>query len=425
MVPKPKELASTIAKAKQKAQKSVKAAVTSKIDIQALWDRQSHDEAESATTATLWSFENQFSIACDVIWHLLTLHQIMARNHVLISQILVKRNLSTYASSSRSSAMMHRWNMLGILLCLSKLSVGPSMVAKLGVDVCMANITLDDGLAYPLHVWCLTMSSLIRVPLPHVIQELSLDLHGEIAGIVHINYLSQGTSDSQSTITIFENLQDEERIIDFNTLDLHIDIASPDATWAIEFLARKLPEAMTNPTLQGVVHTQLQERHLIVSALEENSPSKSQFKASKRENSNEQKESLTTTRRGQSPSRETKARKKRKDIREKSHVYDVDTHVTSDLDVHPGRRRRTPSPSPPYGRRSSSSPSSCHSKESEKKVKKKWRKKKPSSYLPSQRSSKMESSSSSDSNPTKACKRKGHQHMHAAWKRSSTLRNFW
>ncbi|MCO5557948.1 hypothetical protein L7F22_011522 [Adiantum nelumboides] len=36
----------------------------------------------------------------------------------------------------------------------------------------------------------------------------------------------------------------------------------------------------------------------------------------------------------------------------------------------------------------------------------------------------MGSSSSSNSNSTKACKRKGHQRPHVAWKRSSTLRNF-
>ncbi|MCO5597720.1 hypothetical protein L7F22_051801 [Adiantum nelumboides] len=78
-----------------------------------------------------------------------------------------------------------------------------------------------------------------------------------------------------------KNLQEEERLIEFGTLDLQNDVASPDATWAIDFLARKLQEAMANPSLQGVVHTQLQKRHLTVLALEENSPSKSQHEPSK------------------------------------------------------------------------------------------------------------------------------------------------
>ncbi|MCO5610582.1 hypothetical protein L7F22_064821 [Adiantum nelumboides] len=79
-----------------------------------------------------------------------------------------------------------------------------------------------------------------------------------------------------------ENMQEEERLIDFGTLDLQNDEASPDATWATDFLARKLQEAMENLASQGVVHTQLQERHLIVPALEKNSPLKSQHEASKR-----------------------------------------------------------------------------------------------------------------------------------------------
>ncbi|MCO5609708.1 hypothetical protein L7F22_063940 [Adiantum nelumboides] len=74
-----------------------------------------------------------------------------------------------------------------------------------------------------------------------------------------------------------EHLQEEERVIDFGTLDLQNDVASLDATWAIDFLARKLQEAMANPALQGVVHTQLQEKHLTVLALEENSDLKSQI----------------------------------------------------------------------------------------------------------------------------------------------------
>ncbi|MCO5567069.1 hypothetical protein L7F22_020754 [Adiantum nelumboides] len=79
-----------------------------------------------------------------------------------------------------------------------------------------------------------------------------------------------------------EHMQEEKRVIDFGTLDLQNDVAFPDATWAIDFLARKLQEAMANPALQGVVHTQFQERHLTISALKENSPSKSQHETSKR-----------------------------------------------------------------------------------------------------------------------------------------------
>ncbi|MCO5610806.1 hypothetical protein L7F22_065047 [Adiantum nelumboides] len=81
-----------------------------------------------------------------------------------------------------------------------------------------------------------------------------------------------------------KNLQKEERMIDFGTLDLQNDVASPNATWAIDFLARKLQEAMANLAWQGVVRTQLQERHLTIPTLEENSPSKSQHAASKRGN---------------------------------------------------------------------------------------------------------------------------------------------
>ncbi|MCO5560962.1 hypothetical protein L7F22_014582 [Adiantum nelumboides] len=111
---------------------------------------------------------------------------------------------------------------------------------------------------------------------------------------------------------------------------------------------------------------------------EENSDVKSHHEASKRRNSNEQiKNSVATRRRRVSP-HEAKARKKTKDTRGKSPVYDVDTPATSDLDVHPKRTRRTPSPSPAYGRRSSRSPYSCRLEESEKNVEKKRRKKKPS-----------------------------------------------
>ncbi|MCO5567078.1 hypothetical protein L7F22_020763 [Adiantum nelumboides] len=48
-----------------------------------------------------------------------------------------------------------------------------------------------------------------------------------------------------------EHMQEEERVIDFGTLDLQNDVAFPDATWAIDFFARKLQEAMANPALQG------------------------------------------------------------------------------------------------------------------------------------------------------------------------------
>ncbi|MCO5550738.1 hypothetical protein L7F22_004229 [Adiantum nelumboides] len=82
---------------------------------------------------------------------------------------------------------------------------------------------------------------------------------------------------------MFENMPEEERVIDFGTLDLQNDVASPGATWAIDFLACKLQEAMANPPLQSVVHTQLQKRHLILLALEENSSLKSQHEASKRD----------------------------------------------------------------------------------------------------------------------------------------------
>ncbi|MCO5576829.1 hypothetical protein L7F22_030649 [Adiantum nelumboides] len=163
-----------------------------------------------------------------------------------------------------------------------------------------------------------------------------------------------------------ENLQEEERLIEFGTLDLQNDVASPDATWAIDFLARKLQEAMANPALQGVVHTQLQEKHPIVPALEENLPSKSQHEASKRGNLNEQKKNSAAIRRGRSPPCEAKSRKKTKDTREKSPVYDVDSPAISNSDVHPRRRRRAPSPSPSDGRKFSSSRSACLSQEGDK-----------------------------------------------------------
>ncbi|MCO5571050.1 hypothetical protein L7F22_024781 [Adiantum nelumboides] len=94
--------------------------------------------------------------------------------------------------------------------------------------------------------------------------------------------------------------------------------------------------------------------------------------------------------------------------KDKPPMNDVDTLVPFDLDVHPRRRQRTPTPSPPYGRTSSNSRSSCFLEESEKKDEKKQRKKKPFSSLPSQSSSKMRSSSSSNSNSTKALKLEQH-----------------
>ncbi|MCO5560960.1 hypothetical protein L7F22_014580 [Adiantum nelumboides] len=114
------------------------------------------------------------------------------------------------------------------------------------------------------------------------------------------------------------------------------------------------------------------------STTEENSDVKSHHEASKRRNSNEQIKNSAATRRRRISPHEAKARKKTKDTRGKSPVYDVDTPATSDLDVHPKRTRRTPSPSPAYGRRSSRSPYSCRLEESEKNVEKKRRKKKPS-----------------------------------------------
>ncbi|MCO5611254.1 hypothetical protein L7F22_065506 [Adiantum nelumboides] len=112
--------------------------------------------------------------------------------------------------------------------------------------------------------------------------------------------------------------------------DLQNDVASLDASWAIDFLAQKLQEAMGNPALQGVVRTQLQERHLTIHALEENSPLKSKHETSKRGNSNEQTKNISAIGRGQSPPREAKSRKKTQDTREKSLVYDVDSLATSD-----------------------------------------------------------------------------------------------
>ncbi|MCO5609787.1 hypothetical protein L7F22_064019 [Adiantum nelumboides] len=158
-------------------------------------------------------------------------------------------------------------------------------------------------------------------------------------------------------------------------------------------------------------------------ALGENLPSKSQHEASKRGNPNEQKKNTAATRRGRSPPREAKSRKKTKDTREKSHVYDLDSPATSNSDVHPRRRQRAPSPSPSDGRRSSSSRSSRRSDKDDKKGEKKRRKKKPSSSPPSQSSSDSENSSS-DTDSKKLRKRRGHRRTHAAWKRSSTLRKF-
>ncbi|MCO5549343.1 hypothetical protein L7F22_002812 [Adiantum nelumboides] len=219
-----------------------------------------------------------------------------------------------------------------------------------------------------------------------------------------------------------DHMQEEERVVDFSTLDLQNEVATPDTTWAIDFLTRKLQEAMANPALQGVVHTQLQERQITLLALEENSPSKSQHEASKRGNSNEQKKNSAATRRGRSSPREAKSRKKAKDTRKKSLVYDVDSRATSDSDMHPRKRQRAPSPSPSDGRRSSSSRSSRCSDKDDKKGEKKRRKKKPSNSPPSQSSFDSENSSSSDADSKKSRKRRVHRRTHAAWKWSSTLR---
>ncbi|MCO5607677.1 hypothetical protein L7F22_061875 [Adiantum nelumboides] len=221
-----------------------------------------------------------------------------------------------------------------------------------------------------------------------------------------------------------DHMPEEKRVVDFSTLDLQNEVANPDTTWAIDFLTRKLQEAMANPALQGVVHTQLQERQIMLPALGENLPSKSQHEASKKGNPNEKKKNTAATRRGQSPPHEAKSRKKTKDTREKSHVYDLDSPATSNSDMHPRRRRRAPSPSPSDKRRSSSFRSSRRSDKDDKKGEKKRRKKKPSSSPPSQSSSDLENSSSSDADSQKSRKRRGHRRTHAAWKRSSTLRKF-
>ncbi|MCO5578462.1 hypothetical protein L7F22_032357 [Adiantum nelumboides] len=96
-------------------------------------------------------------------------------------------------------------------------------------------------------------------------------------------------------------VQEEERLINFGTLDLQNDVASRDATWAIDFPTRKLQVAMENLALHDVVHTQLQERHMIVPILEESSPLKSQHEALKRGNSNKQRKNSAAIRRQQSP----------------------------------------------------------------------------------------------------------------------------
>ncbi|MCO5592798.1 hypothetical protein L7F22_046801 [Adiantum nelumboides] len=58
--------------------------------------------------------------------------------------------------------------------------------------------------------------------------------------------------------------QEEERMVDFTSLSLHNDDATLDGLLAIEVLARKLQEAMSNPALQGVVQRLLQAGHPIV-----------------------------------------------------------------------------------------------------------------------------------------------------------------
>ncbi|MCO5604004.1 hypothetical protein L7F22_058161 [Adiantum nelumboides] len=68
---------------------------------------------------------------------------------------------------------------------------------------------------------------------------------------------------------MFKNMQEEERVIDFNTLDLHNDFASLNVTWAVEFLARKLQKAMANLALQNMVQTQLQARTSLSEACKE------------------------------------------------------------------------------------------------------------------------------------------------------------
>ncbi|MCO5611690.1 hypothetical protein L7F22_065948 [Adiantum nelumboides] len=121
---------------------------------------------------------------------------------------------------------------------------------------------------------------------------LFIDGYDQIAGVFvvqhHIN-LKDGAKSMvqwlQRSVVVQQDAflsEEEERLIDFGTLDLQKDVASTDATRAIDFLACKLQEAMENPALQGVVHTQLQEGHLTILALEENSPLKSQQETSKR-----------------------------------------------------------------------------------------------------------------------------------------------
>ncbi|MCO5611204.1 hypothetical protein L7F22_065454 [Adiantum nelumboides] len=171
-----------------------------------------------------------------------------------------------------------------------------------------------------------------------------------------------GTFDSQSTITMFKNMQEEERVIDFHTFGLHDDDASLDATWAIDFLACKLQETMTNPALQGVVQTQSQAQHLTAPTLKENSPTKSHHETKK----------IIMSKRSIHPQEEEEeallSKEKAKKKTANTPLNDVDMLVTSDSNIHPRRKQRTLSSLPPYERISSSSCSSHFSKDSEKKA---------------------------------------------------------
>ncbi|MCO5551239.1 hypothetical protein L7F22_004738 [Adiantum nelumboides] len=63
---------------------------------------------------------------------------------------------------------------------------------------------------------------------------------------------------------MFEHKQEEEKVINFSSLDLHNDAAILDETWVVEFLACKLQQAMSNLGLQETIEEQQEATSIVI-----------------------------------------------------------------------------------------------------------------------------------------------------------------
>ncbi|MCO5591502.1 hypothetical protein L7F22_045486 [Adiantum nelumboides] len=201
--------------------------------------------------------------------------------------------------------------------------------------------------------------------------------------------------------------------------------ANDDTSMLVNYLATRLQQAMTNPTLEGEVQQQLHAYGIFHTHQEEKAPEKSLGETSKRglsmarewENPYQELWNLLladaqqSRRRDHAPHEEPPSKEKE---RSKSFDYSME-------DVALQRHQAQRSPTPTKRKRSPHSPPHHKSKREEKNSKKKKeRKRSPSSPSSSPSSSSNESSDySSKESPTR-----GHRRTHAAWERSNKLQKF-